>query len=170
MCGNEWRAPSTRCLTESPGPPSEEAPEAIALSQQALTLGGDSLLGCLLRSRRLESCSDHLLVIDATGGVVSRSYVTNLRKGQIENPGYDKLRAIAKAMGFPPELWFEDAVENLEDVPGVRANEHAPGRSTRRASAHCVGVAPSLLPFAPGSGKQVVLALCSSHRGSSLCG
>jgi hypothetical protein len=24
VCGNEWRAPSTRCLTESPGPPSEE--------------------------------------------------------------------------------------------------------------------------------------------------
>jgi transcriptional regulator with XRE-family HTH domain len=57
---------------------------------------------------------------DATGGVVSRSYVTNLRKGRIENPGYDKLKAIAKAMGFPPRLWFEDAVENLEDVPGVR--------------------------------------------------
>jgi len=38
----------------------------------------------------------------ATGGVVTRSYVTNLRKGRIENPGMDKLAAIAKAMGFPP--------------------------------------------------------------------
>ena len=28
-------------------------------------------------------------------------------------------RAIAEAMGFPPELWFEDAVENLGDVSGV---------------------------------------------------
>ena len=37
----------------------------------------------------------------ATGGVVTRSYVTNLRKGRIENPGYEKMRAIAKAMGFP---------------------------------------------------------------------
>jgi transcriptional regulator with XRE-family HTH domain len=46
---------------------------------------------------------------EATGGVVSRSYVTNLRKGRIENPGYEKLRAIAKAMGFPVEVWFEDA-------------------------------------------------------------
>jgi transcriptional regulator with XRE-family HTH domain len=46
---------------------------------------------------------------DATSGVVSRSYVTNLRKGRIENPGYEKLKAIAKTMGFPPELWFEDA-------------------------------------------------------------
>jgi hypothetical protein len=37
-----------------------------------------------------------------------RSYVTNLRKGRIENPGYGKMRAIARAMGFPPALWFED--------------------------------------------------------------
>jgi transcriptional regulator with XRE-family HTH domain len=45
---------------------------------------------------------------EATGGVVPRSYVTNLRKGRIENPGYEKMRAIAKAMGFPPEAWFEE--------------------------------------------------------------
>lgn len=45
---------------------------------------------------------------EATGGVVIRSYVTNLRKGRIESPGYDKLRALAKAMGFPPALWFEE--------------------------------------------------------------
>ena len=44
---------------------------------------------------------------DATAGVVTRSYVTNLRKGRIRNPGYEKLSAIANAMGFPPELWFE---------------------------------------------------------------
>lgn len=46
----------------------------------------------------------------ATGGVVTRSYVTNLRKGRIENPGYEKLRAIAKVLGFPPELWFEEGL------------------------------------------------------------
>jgi transcriptional regulator with XRE-family HTH domain len=40
---------------------------------------------------------------------VARSYFTNLRKGRIENPGYEKMLAIAKAMGFPPALWFEDA-------------------------------------------------------------
>jgi hypothetical protein len=28
---------------------------------------------------------------EATGGVVTRSYVTNLRKGRIENPGYEKM-------------------------------------------------------------------------------
>jgi len=45
---------------------------------------------------------------EATGGVVAHSYVTNLRKGRIENPGYEKMAAIARAMGFPPEAWFED--------------------------------------------------------------
>ena len=47
---------------------------------------------------------------EATGGVVTRSYVTNLRKGRIENPGFEKLRAIAKVMDFPPELWFEESI------------------------------------------------------------
>ena len=39
---------------------------------------------------------------EATGGIVTRSYFTNLRKVRIENPGYEKMAAIAKAMGFPP--------------------------------------------------------------------
>jgi transcriptional regulator with XRE-family HTH domain len=39
---------------------------------------------------------------------VPRSYVTNLRKGRIENPGYEKMRTMAKVMGFPPEAWFEN--------------------------------------------------------------
>src|SRR5829696_2588700 len=47
---------------------------------------------------------------EATGGIVTRSYVTNLRKGRIENPGYEKMRALAKAMGFAPEVWFEDGL------------------------------------------------------------
>jgi transcriptional regulator with XRE-family HTH domain len=45
---------------------------------------------------------------EATSGVVTRSYVTNLRKGRIESPGYEKISAIAKVMGFPPEAWFEE--------------------------------------------------------------
>jgi transcriptional regulator with XRE-family HTH domain len=49
---------------------------------------------------------------EATGGVVTRSYVTNLRKGRIENPGYEKMRAIAKAMGFAPEVWFEEGLRD----------------------------------------------------------
>jgi transcriptional regulator with XRE-family HTH domain len=62
---------------------------------------------------------------EATGGVVSRSYVTNLRKGRIENPGYAKLAAMAKAMGFAPEVWFEDglgegrSIGQAEDARGV---------------------------------------------------
>lgn len=52
---------------------------------------------------------------DATGGVVTRSYVSMMRKGKISNPGFDKLRAIAKAMNFPPELWFEEA-EGIESA------------------------------------------------------
>jgi transcriptional regulator with XRE-family HTH domain len=47
---------------------------------------------------------------EATGGVVSRSYVTNLRKGRMDNPGYEKMKAIAKAMGFAPEVWFEEGL------------------------------------------------------------
>ena len=47
----------------------------------------------------------------ATGRVVTRSYVANLRRGRIENPGYEKLAAIAKAMGFPPERWFEEGAQ-----------------------------------------------------------
>jgi len=46
---------------------------------------------------------------EATGGMVTRSYVTNLRKGRIENPGYEKMRVLAKAMGFPPEVWFDES-------------------------------------------------------------
>lgn len=59
----------------------------------------------------------------ATGGVVTRSYVTNLRKGRIRNPGYEKLRAIAKAMGFPPNLWFEDDNRLLEAAPVAPGDE-----------------------------------------------
>jgi transcriptional regulator with XRE-family HTH domain len=62
---------------------------------------------------------------EATGGVVTRSYVTNLRKGRIDNPGYAKLAAMAKAMGFAPEVWFEDglgegrSIEQAEESRGV---------------------------------------------------
>jgi transcriptional regulator with XRE-family HTH domain len=56
---------------------------------------------------------------EATGGVVPRSYVTNLRKGRIESPGYEKMRAIAKVMGFPPAVWFEEGVVGEPDRPGV---------------------------------------------------
>jgi transcriptional regulator with XRE-family HTH domain len=47
---------------------------------------------------------------EATDGLVTRSYVTNLSKGRINSPGYEKMAAMAKAMGFPPAAWFEDGV------------------------------------------------------------
>ena len=59
----------------------------------------------------------------ATGGVVTRSYVSNLRKGRIENPGFAKLEAIAAAMGFPPELWFGTGKERIVDSALIAALE-----------------------------------------------
>lgn len=64
----------------------------------------------------------------ATGGVVHRSYVTNLRKGRIASPGYEKLAAIAKAMGFPPEAWFE---ERLPDAGSGEPADAAQGLAER---------------------------------------
>jgi transcriptional regulator with XRE-family HTH domain len=59
---------------------------------------------------------------EATGGVVPRSYFTNLRKGRIESPGYEKMAAIAKAMGFPPEAWFKEGVSR---TPSRSSDESA---------------------------------------------
>jgi transcriptional regulator with XRE-family HTH domain len=67
---------------------------------------------------------------DATGGVVTRSYVSMMRKGRIENPGFDKLRAMAKAMGFPPESWFEesDGIRTAVQLDPKDAKRDAAGR------------------------------------------
>src|ERR687889_169916 len=65
---------------------------------------------------------------EATGGVVTRSYVTNLRKGRIESPGYEKMRAIAKAMSFPPELWFEEDLGSGGGSPAQPEGTGIPGR------------------------------------------
>jgi transcriptional regulator with XRE-family HTH domain len=65
---------------------------------------------------------------EATGGVVSRSYVTNLRKGRIENPGYAKLAAMAKAMGFAPEVWFEDGLGEGRSIGQAEVSYGVAGR------------------------------------------
>jgi hypothetical protein len=65
---------------------------------------------------------------EATGGVVSRSYVTNLRKGRIENPGYAKLAAMAKAMGFAPEVWFEDGLGEGRSIGQAEGSYGVAGR------------------------------------------
>src|SRR5918999_2255690 len=65
---------------------------------------------------------------EATGGVVTRSYVTKLRKGLIENPGYEKLAAMAKAMGFPPEVWFEDGLGEGRSIGQVEESRGVAGQ------------------------------------------
>jgi transcriptional regulator with XRE-family HTH domain len=65
---------------------------------------------------------------EATGGVVSRSYVTNLRKGRIVNPGYAKLAAMAKAMGFAPEVWFEDGLGEGRSIGEAEVSYGVAGR------------------------------------------
>jgi ABC-type histidine transport system ATPase subunit len=47
--------------------------------------------------------------------VVARAYFVNLKKGCINSPGYQKMVAIAKAMGFPPAAWFEDGTDSALD-------------------------------------------------------
>jgi len=65
---------------------------------------------------------------DATGGVVTRSYITNLRKGRIENPGYAKLAAMAKAMGIPPEVWFEEPLHEGRTIGQAEESRGVAGR------------------------------------------
>jgi len=64
----------------------------------------------------------------ATGGIVTRSYVTNLRKGRIESPGYAKMRAIAKVMGFSPEMWFEEDLDSEGRMSAGPEGTGIPGR------------------------------------------
>ncbi len=61
---------------------------------------------------------------DATDGFVSRSYVSQLRKGGIANPRLDKLQALAEVMGFPPQLWFEGVSD-----PGSTPHTASPEQS-----------------------------------------
>jgi transcriptional regulator with XRE-family HTH domain len=65
---------------------------------------------------------------EATGRVVTRSYVTNLRKGRIENPGYEKLAAMAKAMGFPPEVWFDERLGEGRSIGQAEESRGVAGR------------------------------------------
>ena len=64
----------------------------------------------------------------ATGGAVTRSYISNLRNGRIGSPGLDKLEAISKAMGFPPQLWFGEGEERVPDAALAAALEDETAR------------------------------------------
>ncbi|HEV2092489.1 MAG TPA: hypothetical protein VGR18_04905 [Rubrobacter sp.] len=64
-----------------------------------------------------------------TGGTVTRSYVSNPKKGRIGSPGLAKLGAIAKAMGFPPQLWFgEGEGDRVPDAALAAALEDGAAR------------------------------------------
>ena len=41
----------------------------------------------------------------ASGGEVSRHYVSKLRHGYYEDPGFGKIAAISRVMGIPLEAW-----------------------------------------------------------------
>lgn len=44
----------------------------------------------------------------ATRGEVSRFYVSRLRRGKTDDPGFKKIAAISRAMGIPIQAWLED--------------------------------------------------------------
>ena len=75
----------------------------------------------------------------ATGGAVTRSYVSNLRKGRIGSPGLDKLEAIATTIGFPPQLWFGNTNEWSPDAALVAALED---ETAREILAEVLGMGP----------------------------
>ena len=65
----------------------------------------------------------------ATGRMVTRSYVSNLRSGRIGDPGLSKLEAIAGAMGFPPALWFGDEGDRIPNEALAAALDDATVRA-----------------------------------------
>lgn len=93
----------------------------------------------------------------ATGRMVTRSYVSNLKSGRIENPGLSKLEAIAGAMGFPPALWFGDegartldeAIAVALDDATIRAILDEALRLGRRDRKLLLGIARQIAP-SPG--------------------
>jgi transcriptional regulator with XRE-family HTH domain len=91
---------------------------------------------------------------NTTGAVVTRSYVSNLRKGRIENPGFEKLKAIAQAMNFPPEVEFEESVGARPT--GTRSRSGSAVRRLDRRRPHKRGLAPPR-PDGPDARKVSVI-------------
>lgn len=44
----------------------------------------------------------------AAHGEINGRYISELRRGKIQDPGVNKLLAISRAMGFDPREWFEE--------------------------------------------------------------
>ena len=53
---------------------------------------------------------------EATGGVVTRSYFTNLRKGRIDNPGLGQVSALAATFGVEPSYLVDRKEPPLLDA------------------------------------------------------
>lgn len=68
---------------------------------------------------------------DATGGFVNAAYFSNLKENRIRQPGLDKLKAIARAMGFPPAVWLEEPEHWGQRLTKVEAQQgsHRPSLS-----------------------------------------
>jgi transcriptional regulator with XRE-family HTH domain len=98
---------------------------------------------------------------EATEGLVARSYFVNLRKGRINSPGYEKMAAIAEAMGFPPGAWFEDGTDSAPDWgltgalrdESIRDTVRAMARLSRRERRLVLGIVRQFgSPSSPGPG------------------
>jgi hypothetical protein len=138
--------PATPVSSSSPSPrPPRPGPRAAPVRRIALVLRRPNLRASpenlpSRRRRQVERCGTRA----GHGGVVTRSHVTNLRKGRIESPGMDKLAARARAMGFPPALWFDeeptgaDGREPRGGPKGSRAGSGACSRRSRTPSRQCL--------------------------------
>jgi transcriptional regulator with XRE-family HTH domain len=88
---------------------------------------------------------------DATNGFVNLSYISNLQAGRIRKPGLDKLKAIAEAMGFPWQLWFEDS-EDWEKITEKQAGDR---RSVADLLNHLFAVVDNFRTGRPYTTKEV---------------
>src|SRR5918992_1010349 len=83
----------------------------------------------------------------ATGRVVTRSYVTNLRKGRIDNPGFERIRigaisdptvsqvaALASVFGVEPSYLLDRGEPSLLDEELVQALRDEDVRDITRES------------------------------------
>lgn len=101
----------------------------------------------------------------ATGGVVIRSYVSNLRKGRIGSPGLDKLGAIAGAMDFPPQLWFGEGEEHrAPDAALAAALEDVAAEAQERGYPHTLEDIASGAHSGFAEGVDAVLGMSTDER------
>lgn len=81
---------------------------------------GDKFLQILELYRKPDGSKWQMSEIEeATSGFVKGPYLTNLKAGRIKQPGIERLRAIARVMDFPPELWLQNPREWKESGPAA---------------------------------------------------